>query len=76
MGEKVKASQTTHVTHDTRRFLSANLTKSTQLAIKKGKLTNRNAANQKKDEDSKSRANPKILNTFATLEERKESTIL
>src|SRR5580700_7483723 len=53
IGERVKASQTAHVANDTRRRWPSSLTKSTQLAIKKGKQTNRNASNQKKDEDSR-----------------------
>jgi hypothetical protein len=50
-----------------RRSLPPNLTKNTQLAIEKGKLMNRNVSNQKKDEDSRRRANPTILTPFATL---------
>ena len=66
IGERVKASHTAHVAKDRRRPLPPTLTKSTQLAIKKGKLTNRNASNQKKDEDSRRRANPTNLIAFAT----------
>jgi hypothetical protein len=56
-----------HVANDKRRSWPPNLIKSTQLAIKKGKLTNRNASNQKNDEDSRIRANARVLNLLATL---------
>jgi hypothetical protein len=55
-----------------RRSFPPTLTKSTQLAIKKGKLTNRNASNQKEDEDSRRKANPRNLIGFATVEDRRE----
>ena len=43
--------------------------KSTQLAIKKGKLRNRNASSQKKDEDSRRRIAPTALSALATPED-------
>jgi hypothetical protein len=53
------ASHTAHVTNDRRRSVLPTLRKSTQLAIKRDKLTNRNASKQKNDEDSRRRATPK-----------------
>jgi hypothetical protein len=70
IGERVKASQTAHVANERRRSLPPAFTKSTQLEIKKGKLTNRNASNQKEDEDSRRTAIPMNLIAFATLEDR------
>ena len=76
IGEKVKTSPTAHVAYDGPRSRPPNLMKSTQLAIRKGKLTNRKASNQKNDEDSRIRANVRILIAFVTLEDRRENTIL
>jgi len=75
-GEKESASETTHVTNDGRKSLPPKLMKSTQLAIKKGKLANRNASNQKQDEHSRRRANPRSLTAFATVEDRVGNAIL
>jgi hypothetical protein len=43
------------------------LMKSTQLAIKKGKLMKRNASKQKQEEDRRRKPNPITLTAFATL---------
>src|SRR5215472_13222161 len=70
IGEKVKASHTAHVARKGRRSLLPTFTKRTQLAIKTGKLRNRNAITQKKDEETRRNGRPKSLSAFATLEDR------
>jgi hypothetical protein len=76
IGEKVRASATAHAVNDGRRSRVPNLIKRTQLAMRNGKLTNRTASNQKNDADTRIRANARVLNVFATLEDCKENTIL
>jgi hypothetical protein len=76
IGEKVRTSQNAHVAKDGEISLSPTLTKRTQLAIKKGKLRNLSASNQKKDEDSRRRANPTNLIAFTTSEDRSGNAIL
>jgi len=76
IGEKESASETAHVTIEERKSLPPGLMKSTQLNIRNGKLTNRNASNQKQDEDSRSRATAKVLTILATLEDLGTHAIL
>jgi hypothetical protein len=59
IGKNESASETVHVITDGRMSLLPSLKNSTQVAIKNGRLTNRNARKQKKDEEISSKAEPK-----------------
>lgn len=70
MGEKHSVSEITHVTNGERTSLPRNLMKSIQLAIKNGKLTNRNAINQKQDKHIRRTVRQTILAPFTILQDR------
>ena len=83
IGEKERSRATAHTTNDGRRSRVPDLMKSrpylmqsTQLAIKKGRLTNRKASKQKQDEESNRRPSPTVLIACTTFEDRVGEAIL